>query len=58
MKKNEKRPPKHRHTKAKDGNFTLPIFLLLNKEIMLIIHYRIQNKRLKSYKAPTTLVRF
>jgi len=44
--------------KPRTKTFTLSIFLFLNKETTLVIHYRIQNEELKSYKAPTTLVRF
>ena len=44
--------------KPRTEAFTLSISLLLNKEITLVIHYRVQDEELKSYKAPTTLVRF
>ncbi len=44
--------------KPRTEAFTLSISLLLNKEIILVIHNRIQNEILKSYKSPTTLVRF
>ena len=57
--KNRKENPKYRHTKTQNGKLYIAYFpSLKQKKITLVIHYRIQDERLKSYKAPTTLVRF